>query len=86
VATYAWTASWVAVFAVGTVLNLTGEVADPAWMRFWRTYTLIMLAVSIAVIVWFSAGGVKNLKDMIASLKVMKRDHADTGFVEKDRG
>ncbi|HPW17093.1 MAG TPA: sodium:solute symporter [Candidatus Aminicenantes bacterium] len=86
VATYAWTASWVAVFVVGTVLNLTGEVADLAWMRFWRAYTLIMLAVSIAVIVWFSVGGIINLKEMIGTLKVMTRDHADTGFVGKERG
>ncbi len=86
VATYAWTAAWVAVFVVGTVLNLTGHVADLSWMRFWRAYTLIMLAVSVVVIVWFSIGGIANLKDMIGSLKVMTRDHADTGFVEKDRG
>ena len=86
IATYAWTASWVVVFVVGTVLNLTGEVGDLAWMRFWRTYTMIMLAVSIAVIVWFSIGGIINLKDMIRSLRTMTRDHADTGYVEKDRG
>jgi hypothetical protein len=85
VATYVWTASWVAVFVIGTVLNLTGNVADLAWMRFWRTYTLIMLAVSIAVIVWFSVGGVFNLREMIATLKVQKRDHSDQGFVEKER-
>jgi SSS family solute:Na+ symporter len=86
IATYAWTASWVIVFVVGTVLNLTGEVGDLAWMRFWRVYTMIMLAVSIAVIVWFSIGGIINLKDMIRSLRTMTRDHADTGYVEKDRG
>jgi SSS family solute:Na+ symporter len=85
VATYAWTAAWVAVFVIGTVLNLTGEVGDLAWMRFWRTYTMIMLAVSVAVIVWFSIGGVVNLKDMVRSLRVMTRDHADTGFVDRDR-
>ncbi|HOW84498.1 MAG TPA: sodium:solute symporter [Candidatus Aminicenantes bacterium] len=85
IATYVWTAAWVAVFAVGTILNLTGRVADPAWMRFWRTYTQIMLAVSVVVIVWFSAGGLINLKDMIGTLRVMKRDHADTGFVERGR-
>jgi hypothetical protein len=42
-----------------------------------------MLAVSIVVIVWFSAGGLVNLKEMIATLKVMKRDHSDQGFVER---
>jgi SSS family solute:Na+ symporter len=85
IATYAWTAGWVVVFVAGTALNLTGVVGDPAWMRFWRAYTMIMLAVSIVVIVWFSIGGVVNLKDMVRSLRVMTRDHADTGFVERDR-
>jgi len=86
VATYAWTASWVAVFVIGTIINLTRTVEDLAWMRFWRTYTMITLAVSIVVIVWFSVGGIINLKDMIGTLRVMKRDHGDTGFVERDKG
>jgi SSS family solute:Na+ symporter len=85
VATYAWTASWVAVFVAGTVLNLTHEVSTAAWLGFWKTYTLIMLAVSIVVIVWFSVGGLINLKEMIATLKVMKRDHSDHGFIARDR-
>jgi SSS family solute:Na+ symporter len=84
IATYAWTASWVVVFVVGTVLNLTREVSTAAWLGFWKTYTMIFLAVSIFVFFWFSIGGIINLKDMIRMLKVMKRDHADTGFVDKD--
>ena len=85
VATYAWTASWVVVFVVGTVLNLTGGVDAGSWMHFWKTYVMIYLVVSIFVIVWFSAGGIINLKEMIRTLRVMKRDHADTGFVMKDK-
>ena len=86
IATYAWTASWVVVFVVGTVLNLTREVSTAAWLGFWKTYTMIYLAASIFVIVWFSIGGVINLKEMIATLKVMKRDPSDQGFVERDKG
>jgi Na+/H+-dicarboxylate symporter len=86
VATYAWTASWVVVFVVGTILNLTRRVGDGSWMHFWKTYTMIYLGVSIAVIVWFSVGGIIDLKKMIGSLKTMKRDHADTGFVDRGRG
>jgi solute:Na+ symporter, SSS family len=85
VATYAWTASWVVVFVVGTILNLTREVSTAAWLGFWKTYTLIMLAVSIVVVVWFSVGGVINLREMIATLKVQKRDHSDQGFVEREK-
>lgn len=85
VATYAWTASWVVVFVVGTALNLTREVSTEAWLAFWRTYTMIFLAASIVVIVWFSIGGLLDLKHMVRTLKVMTRDHADTGFVDKER-
>jgi SSS family solute:Na+ symporter len=85
VATYAWTASWVVVFVVGTVLNLTREVPDAAWMQFWKTYTMIFLVVSVVVIVWFSIGGIVNLKEMVRTLKLMKRDHGDSGFVGEDR-
>ena len=86
VATYAWTAGWVVVFVVGTVLNLTRRVGDGTWMHFWKTYTMIYLVVSIAVIVWFSVGGIIDLKKMIGALKIMKRDHTDTGFVDRGRG
>jgi hypothetical protein len=33
------------------------------------------------VIVWFSAGGLRDLRRMIAALKTMTRDHGDDGFV-----
>jgi SSS family solute:Na+ symporter len=85
VATYAWTASWVVVFVVGTVLNLTRRVDAAAWMHFWKTYVMIYLVASILVIVWFSVGGIIDLKEMIRTLRVMKRDHADTGFVMRDK-
>jgi hypothetical protein len=85
VATYAWTASWVVVFVVGTALNLTREVTTAAWMGFWKTYILIYLGVSIMVIVWFSTGGIINLKQMIRTLRTMKRDHTDSGFVERGK-
>jgi SSS family solute:Na+ symporter len=85
IATYAWTASWVVVFVVGTVLNLTHEISTAAWLGFWKTYTMIFLGVSIFVFFWFSIGGIIDLKEMIRTLRVMKRDHADTGFVDEGR-
>ena len=83
VATYAWTASWVVVFVLGTVLSLTRGAVS--WLPFWRTYVIIYLVASIFVIIWFSAGGLINLKEMIRTLKVMKRDHTDSGFVMRDK-
>ncbi len=85
IATYAWTFSWVVVFIVGTIINLTGAVGDASWLRFWKVYVLVYLAASVFVIIWFSTGGIINLKEMIGTLKVMKRDPSDSGFVSRER-
>ncbi|MEN6310194.1 MAG: sodium:solute symporter [Acidobacteriota bacterium] len=85
VATYAWTAGWVVVFVVGTALNLAGGAGTASWLSFWRVYVMIYLVASIFVIVWFSTGGIINLKDMIRTLKTMKRDHSDSGFIARDK-
>jgi len=82
-ATYAWTFGWAAVFVAGTILNLVGTVGNEAWMGFWKTYVHIYLGASVVVIVWFTAGGMVNLRDMIRTLKIMKRDPRDSGFVDQ---
>ncbi len=83
IATYAWTLSWVIVFIIGTILNLTRTIDNGAWMSFWKAYVWIYLGVSIVVVIWFSAGGFINLRDMIRRLKTMTRDHSDSGYVER---
>ncbi len=81
IATYAWTFAWVVVFVIGTAINLSGTVSNEAWLTFWQTYTWIYLVVSVIVTIWFTTGGLINLKEMIAALRTMRRDHTDSGFV-----
>ena len=81
VATYAWTFGWVVVFIIGTAVNLGGQVSNEAWLAFWKIYIWIYLAASIIVTVWFTTGGLINLREMIVALRTMRRDHADSGFV-----
>ena len=86
VITYAWTFAWVVVFIIGTVLNLAGGVRNGPWFGFWKTYVWIYLIASIAVLLWFGTGGFINLAEMVRSLRTMKRDHGDSGFVEGKEG
>jgi len=81
VMTYAWTFTWVMVFLIGTIINLTRDVGNGSWMSFWKIYVWAYLVASVIVVIWFSTGGIINLKDMIRQLKTMKRDHRDSGFV-----
>lgn len=85
VATYTWTIVWTIVFIIGTIYNLTTEVKNETWMAFWKAYTWVYLITSIIVTVWFTIGGIKNLKEMIDALRTMVRDHKDSGFVERKK-
>lgn len=82
VAAYAWTFLWVAVFIIGTIFNLTDNIADSSWLSFWKIFILTNLAVSTIIVIWFTIGGVKDFKDMVHRLKTMVRDHKDDGSVQ----
>lgn len=81
IATYVWTFAWFIVFVIGTVMNLTMEVSDSAWMTFWKYFIYIYAATSVIVVIWFLIGGARDLKEMIHSLKSMVRNHQDDGRV-----
>ena len=81
---YAWTAVWSIAFIVGTYFNLTGEVSDASWMSFWRIFIIVNITASVIILVWFSIGGFRDLKEMLKRLRTMKRDFHDDGFVVKN--
>jgi solute:Na+ symporter, SSS family len=83
-AAYSWTFIWVVVFIIGTIFNLSGDVADSSWMSFWKTFIVINVFASFIVIVWFTIGGIKDFKDMLHRLKHLVRDHSDDGSVKKE--
>ncbi|MCK5821918.1 MAG: hypothetical protein KAH17_08525 [Bacteroidales bacterium] len=83
IATYGWAAAWTVVFIIGTIYNMTTDVSDEVWLNFWRIYTWIYLITAIIVTIWFTIGGVKDLREMITALRTNLRDHSDSGFVEK---
>ncbi len=81
--TYGWTAAWTIVFIIGTIYNFTTDVSNEDWLKFWKIYTWIYLVTAIIVTIWFTIGGLKNLKEMIYALRTNLRDDSDSGFVEK---
>jgi solute:Na+ symporter, SSS family len=84
IAAYSWTFIWIAVFIIGTIFNLSGDVPNSSWMAFWKAFVMINLSVSIIVIIWFAIGGIRDFKDMLYRLKTMVRDHDDDGTVKQE--
>ena len=80
---YAWTGFWTLVFATGTIYNLLVDVNDERWMSFWGVFIYIHLAMSLITMFWFTVGGFKDLKIMIAKLRIDIRDHSDDGWVSE---
>ncbi len=85
IAAYTLTFAWAAVFLVGTWSNLTGTIADTSWMTFWKVFIIINTVASVFIIIWFTIGGTRDLRDMLKRLSTAVRNHQDDGFVKRDQ-
>ncbi|MDX2472926.1 MAG: sodium:solute symporter [Candidatus Krumholzibacteria bacterium] len=88
-ATYAWSLGWVLVFIVGTVFFLTREINngdwsayDSLWLGFWHTKLWLELGISAVVIVWFTIGGVRDIKALLRGLDQRSAVEQDDGIVK----
>ncbi len=89
--TWGWNVGWVLIFAAVTIFFLTGRIRDGEWSRFdswwlgfWHTKLWIELAVAVVVIVWFTYGGVRDVRALLRALDKKDRDDADDGFIARD--
>jgi len=80
-ATIGWAVLWTVVFVAGTIYNLIFDVDTSRWIIFWRWYLWICLAVLLVKTVWFTCGGLRDLKRMFGLLTTKKRNDLDDGMV-----
>ncbi|MEZ4648354.1 MAG: sodium:solute symporter [Candidatus Eisenbacteria bacterium] len=77
----AWPLLWTGLFFVVTIWNLTTEVPDSWWVQFWRVWTWVFSAGALAVTVWFTIGGAKDLRYLVRHLANFVPDPTDDGRV-----
>lgn len=77
-----WTLSWWLVFIIGTIINLTHNVEIQAWATFWHAYIWISLIAALVTTLWFTIGGLINLKSMFKKLRTIQRNDMDDGRVK----
>jgi solute:Na+ symporter, SSS family len=78
---YAWITIWTIIFIAGTIYNFSHDVPDLHWLMYWKYYVIIFASVSVIIVLWFSIGGIIDLKTMFTRLSQMKRDVTDDGFI-----
>jgi len=78
-----WTMGNFAVFVVAVVWNLVfGRWSDDTWFEFWKYYAVgLVSVVALVTTVWFTIGGVVDLRRLFRSLETFHADVADDGRV-----
>lgn len=90
---FVWVVGWFSVMLLGTGWNLLGQTAlvpwikpwsNGAWLGFWHV-TVIGLPVLITVVtgLWFTWGGIHDIRALFRSLKTYQIDDTDNGTVKK---
>lgn len=90
---FVWSLLWFGVMLLGTAWNLLGHSgtvswikpwSDSVWLGFWHV-TAIGLPVLITVVtgIWFTWGGIRDIRALFRSLKSYQIDDADNGSVKK---
>jgi SSS family solute:Na+ symporter len=80
-ATMGLTGVLILTFLLGTMYNLVQHVSTTAWVRFWGGYIRVVLVLSMISAVWFTIGGLCDLKRMFSILAQLKRNDLDDGAV-----
>jgi SSS family solute:Na+ symporter len=76
-----WNGAWFVAFLVGTVLNLTAHIGQDAWARFWHLWMWMQLGIGVPATIWFTIGGIRDLRELFRSLRTLDRDDRDDGRV-----
>jgi SSS family solute:Na+ symporter len=77
-----WTFGWWAVFISVCVAHFAFHaISDAFWAPFWRTYIILLMVQCVPVSIWFTIGGVKDIRDLLQRLETAKRDPLDDGRV-----
>ncbi|MBN1155050.1 sodium:solute symporter [candidate division KSB1 bacterium] len=82
---YAWIFGWTLIFIIGTIYNFSHGLQDSNWFVFWKYYIFIYAAVSALVVIWFTIGGVIDMKAMFKHLGTAERDETDDGYIRRDQ-
>jgi len=80
---YAWIFGWFAVFVVGTFYSLSYGISTESWLKFWHLYVWISFILGIIMVVWFTIGGLRDLRNLFRDLRTRERDPMDDGTVIK---
>lgn len=84
---FLWNVLWFSIFVLGSLLYWYHPWSLKAWGDFWFYAGVLLPFIITAVsMVWFTWGGISDLKALINRLNVLARNPLDDGTVTSDPG
>ena len=82
ISVFAWTMFWVAVFVVVTAWNFIWPLSTGWWSNYWYIVAILMpLVLGVITSIWFTVGGIRDLRRLFVHLQTSARDVLDDGTV-----
>jgi SSS family solute:Na+ symporter len=79
---FVWSVFWFAVFAVGSLWYLWRPWPLRIWGHYWYIYGILLpFVIGVITTVWFTWGGVRDLRRLFVALRTVRRSDLDDGTV-----
>jgi len=79
---FGWSMIWFVVFVVGSIWNIIAPWPITAWAEFWHIVGIgIPVAFAFVTAIWFSWGGIHDMRSFFRRLKEERVDATDNGVV-----
>ena len=80
----AWSIFWFIFFCVVVLYRCFFDISDKVWWWYWGFCLWLNVVLAIATLIWFTFGGMRDLRKMLHRLKAMKKDSSDDGEIVAD--
>jgi SSS family solute:Na+ symporter len=79
-----WNMVWFIIFAIGSLWNIFAPWPVSSWSMFWHIAAIgLPVFISVVTAVWFTWGGVRDIKRLFQLLRIHRADERDDGTVIK---
>ena len=83
---FVWTMIWVVVLIIGSVWNAFSPLGDEFWASYWHVVGIgIPVFLCFVTAIWFTFGGVRDIRQLFADLRREQVDALDDGTVVDHR-
>ncbi|MFA5865793.1 MAG: sodium:solute symporter [Phycisphaerae bacterium] len=78
-----WNTAWFVTFFVVTAIHYLSKsgISDLWWSRFWYFNIALSFFIGVPATIWFSIGGIRDIRELFHTLDHKVRDHSDDGRV-----